>query len=225
MLANAAIDGAAGQDVVERLSRLVIAWETVDEVLSEASADAPPAVERELTTAAPLAGDRCDDGAAVAGRLEVSVLPQEYRDLLEVAEDAGRPLRAAQIAAAAGLSTDRGKVETLRSKLKRLTERGWLAEDAGLFALPARDGDGAGMQQRRSSVASPLPPLSEHRRAGPGPARGRGPSAQQPRMRPRGARWRYSSSARSGYGRGSLSTAIRICPVTSRSRCHEHHRE
>jgi hypothetical protein len=31
------------------------------------------------------------------------VLPQDYRDLLEVAEDAGRPLRAAQIAAAAVL--------------------------------------------------------------------------------------------------------------------------
>jgi hypothetical protein len=41
--------------------------------------------------------------------LEVSVLPQDYRDLLEVAEDAGRPLRAAQIAAAAGLSTDPGE--------------------------------------------------------------------------------------------------------------------
>ena len=78
--------------------------------------------------------------------LEVSVLPQDYRDLLEVAEDAGRPLRAAQIAAAAGLSTDRGKVETLRAKLKRLVERGWLAEEAGpgLFALPARNGNGAG---------------------------------------------------------------------------------
>ena len=59
------------------------------------------------------------------------MLPQDYRDLLEVAEDAGRPLRAGQIAAAAGLSTDRGKVETLRSKLKRLAERGWLAEEAG----------------------------------------------------------------------------------------------
>jgi cell division septum initiation protein DivIVA len=33
----------------ERPSRLVIARETVDEVLSEAGADAPPAVERELT--------------------------------------------------------------------------------------------------------------------------------------------------------------------------------
>jgi hypothetical protein len=53
---------------------------------------------------------------------------------------------AAQIAAAAGLSTDKAKVETLRSKLKRLVERGWLAEEAGagLFALPARAGNGAG---------------------------------------------------------------------------------
>jgi hypothetical protein len=76
--------------------------------------------------------------------LEVSVLPREYRDLLEVAEDAGRPLRAGQIAVAAGLSTDREKVETLRSKLKRLAERGWQAEDARLFTLPARNGNSAG---------------------------------------------------------------------------------
>jgi hypothetical protein len=74
------------------------------------------------------------------------VLPQAYRDLVEVAEDAGRPLRAAQIAAAAGLGTGKAKVETLRSKLKRLVERGWLAEEAGpgLFALPARSGNGKG---------------------------------------------------------------------------------
>jgi hypothetical protein len=72
------------------------------------------------------------------------VLPEAYRDLLEVAEDAGRPLRAVQVAAAAGLSTDKAKVEGLRPKLKRLAERGWLAEGAGpgLFALPARDDTG-----------------------------------------------------------------------------------
>ena len=37
-------------------------------------------------------------------------------------------------------------METLRGKLKRLAERGWLAEEAGagLFALPARAGNGAG---------------------------------------------------------------------------------
>ena len=76
--------------------------------------------------------------------LEASALPEAYRDLLEVLEDAGRPLRAAQIAAAAGLSTDKAKVEGLRSKLKRLVERGWLAEEAGpgLFGLPSRDGTG-----------------------------------------------------------------------------------
>jgi hypothetical protein len=43
---------------------------------------------------------------------------------------------AGSIAAAAGLSTGKSKIEGLRSKLKRLVERGWLAEDGpGLFTL------------------------------------------------------------------------------------------
>ncbi|HEY6315928.1 MAG TPA: hypothetical protein VIY52_34685 [Streptosporangiaceae bacterium] len=127
----------------ERLSRLVITRQTVDEVLSEADTDARPA-EPEVTAPrrSPVIGVVMVPSWRAG--LEVSVLPREYRDLLEVAEDAGRPLRAGQIAAAAGLSTDRGKVETLRSKLKRLAERGWLAEDAGLFSLPARNGSSAG---------------------------------------------------------------------------------
>lgn len=135
--------------VEERLSRLVIARETVDEVLSEADADVSAAAEPEVT-GPPGSGHPPVIGVLAVPPwrvgLEASVLPQAYRDLLEVAEDAGRPLRAAQIAAAAGLSTDKAKVETLRSKLKRLVERGWLAEDAGpgLFALPARTGNGAG---------------------------------------------------------------------------------
>jgi hypothetical protein len=135
--------------VEERLSRLVITRETVDEVLSGAGADVPPSAGPEETVR-PGAGHSPVMGVVAVppwrAGLEVSVLPQDYRDLLEVAEDAGRPLRAAQIAAAAGLSTDRGKVETLRGKLKRLVERGWLAEDAGpgLFTLPARAGHGTG---------------------------------------------------------------------------------
>lgn len=32
---------------------------------------------------------------------------------------------------------------------KRLVERGWLAEEAGLFALPARNGSGAGEAVKR----------------------------------------------------------------------------
>lgn len=140
--------------VEEQLSRLVIAREVVDEVLDGTGAEVSavsPAPGQAGVTAPAGAGHR----SAVIGvlavplwraGLEADVLPRDYRDLLEVAEDAGRPLRAAQIAAAAGLSTDRGKVETLRAKLKRLAERGWLAEEAGpgLFGLPVRNGNGLG---------------------------------------------------------------------------------
>jgi len=76
--------------------------------------------------------------------LTQSVLPPSYQDLLEVLADAGRPLRAGRIAAAAGLSTGKSNVEGLRSKLKRLAERGWLAGEApGLFMLPRRDAQDA----------------------------------------------------------------------------------
>jgi len=66
-----------------------------------------------------------------------SALPQSYQDLVEAAADAGRPLRAAEFAAATGLSTEKAKVEGVRSKLKLLAARGWLAEvPGGLFTLP-----------------------------------------------------------------------------------------
>ena len=141
--------------VEEQLSRLVTAREVVDEVLDRAAREVSPRAGT-AEAAVPAGPGRRPGGAGVlavplwqAGA-EVSVLPQDYRDLLEVAEDAGRPLRAAQFAAAAGLSTDRGKVETLRAKLKRLAERGWLAESAGpgLFGLPARNGDGPGEAEK-----------------------------------------------------------------------------
>jgi hypothetical protein len=138
----------------ERLSRLVITRETVDEVLSEAGADVPSTAEPDVT-ARPGAGHPPATGVpAVPPRragLDASALPEAYRDLVEVVADAGHPLRAAQIAAAAGLSTDKAKVETLRSKLKRLAERGWLTEEAGpgLFGLPARDATGEAAKRER----------------------------------------------------------------------------
>jgi len=133
--------------VEERLSRLVIARETVDEVLNGSGAEAAPAAVPD-GAAASWSGHLSAVGVLAVppweAGLEASVLPAAYRDLLEVAEDAGRPLRAGQIAAAAGLSTGKAKVEGMRSKLKRLAERGWLTEEAGpgLFGLPARDGAG-----------------------------------------------------------------------------------
>jgi chromosome segregation ATPase len=130
----------------EWLSRLVIARETVEEVLNGAGSEPEPA---SAAVAPDGAGPSRFGYLSPVGvlavppwraGLEASVLPEAYRDLLEVAEDAGRPMRAVQIAAAAGLSTDKSKVEGLRSKLKRLAGRGWLVEEAGpgLFALPAR---------------------------------------------------------------------------------------
>ena len=136
--------------VEEQLSRLVIAREVVDEVLDRAASEVSPVPGQPQVTASPGAGPAPVPGMLAVppwrAGLDASVLPRDYRDLLEVAEDAGRPLRAAQVAAAAGLSTDRGKVETLRAKLKRLVDRGWLAEEAGpgLFALPVYNGNGAG---------------------------------------------------------------------------------
>jgi cell division septum initiation protein DivIVA len=133
--------------VEERLSRLVIARETVEEVLSGSGAEASPTVMPDGV--APSRSGHLSAVGVLAvppwrPGLEATVLPEAYRDLLEVAEDAGRPLRAAQIAAAAGLSTDKATVEGLRSKLKRLAGRGWLTEEAGpgLFGLAARNGTG-----------------------------------------------------------------------------------
>jgi hypothetical protein len=61
---------------------------------------------------------------------DASVLPQAYQDLLEVAAGAGRPLRAGEFAAAAGLPAEKAKVEGLRSKLRLLAPA-----PGGLFTL------------------------------------------------------------------------------------------
>lgn len=57
-------------------------------------------------------------------------MPRTYQDVLEVLVDTGGGMRAGKIAAALGLPAEAAKVEGLRSKLKRLVERGWLCEDA-----------------------------------------------------------------------------------------------
>jgi hypothetical protein len=133
----------------DRLSRLEITRETVAEIVGGVGTGEPAAGAADPVPA----GSRLAGGSPVGvvmvppwrPGLAQSVLPPSYRDLLEVLADAGRPLRAGSVAAAAGLSTDRSKIEGLRSKLKRLAERGWLAEDGpGLFTLPRRDAqDGA----------------------------------------------------------------------------------
>jgi hypothetical protein len=125
--------------VEEQVSRLVIAREEVVRVMEEPAAAEPPAGQDGKP--AGKAGHGPPIGVVTVPPWQegsqASVLPQSYQDLLEVAADAGRPLRAAEFAAATGLGTDRAKVEGLRSKLKLLAGRGWLAgEPGGPFTLP-----------------------------------------------------------------------------------------
>jgi hypothetical protein len=129
---------------VEQVSRLAIAREEVARVPEGPAVAEPPAGQdgrpagepRPATPIGPVTVPPWQEGA------EASVLPQSYQDLPEVAADAGRPLRAGEFAAAAGLATDKAKVEGLRSKLKLLASRGWLAGvPGGLLALPDHAGE------------------------------------------------------------------------------------
>ena len=121
----------------EQVTRLAIAREEVARVLEEPAAAEPPAGQDGET---PASRPASPIGAVTVpprqDGTDASVLPRAYRDLLDVAADAGRPLRAGEFAAAAGLPTDKAKVEGLRSKLKLLAARGWLAPaPGGLFTL------------------------------------------------------------------------------------------
>ncbi len=84
----------------EQVSRLVITRETVEEVLGAAVEVSPAAGQPAMLAPGP--GRSPVIGVVTVppwrAGLEVSVLAREYRDLVEVAEDAGRPLRAAQFA-------------------------------------------------------------------------------------------------------------------------------
>ena len=122
----------------EQVSRLAIAREEVTRVLEDPAADEPPAGQGGGAAGKPRPASPV--GAVTVPPwqegMEASVLPRAYQDLLEVAADAGRPLRAGEFAAAAGLATGKAKVEGLRSKLKLLAARGWLAGvPGGLFTL------------------------------------------------------------------------------------------
>lgn len=123
----------------ERASRLAIAREEVTRVLGEPAAAAPPAGQNGGPAGETRPGSPIGAVTVPPWRegLDASVLPRSYQDLLEVAADAGRPLRAGEFAAATGLPAGKAKVESARSKLRLLAARGWLAPaDGGLFILP-----------------------------------------------------------------------------------------
>lgn len=134
----------AGQlaEVEQDLSRLAVTRTTIGELLAQT-----PASWNESAKA--VDGDGEDEDAPVraamagpyqtvpvrAPGLDEQVLPLAYRDVVEVIAYARRALRAKEISTALGLGEEPRHVEGMRSKLKRLVERGWLVEaEPGQFA-------------------------------------------------------------------------------------------
>ncbi|MFH8343025.1 hypothetical protein [Streptomyces sp. AM6-12] len=123
----------AALDEAERaLQRLVDARVTVTEVLTVAPAPAPGSSLKGAVA-----------GSRVPHRTEgmaVSVLAVDYQHIVELlGSDVGREgMRCQELAAALGLQAVPAKVEGVRSKAKRLAERGWIRQvRPGVFtALP-----------------------------------------------------------------------------------------
>lgn len=133
-----------------RLSRLQITRETMDEILGERPVDDQNARvagadcdgDRKTVVSQPGPGAGRLIGAVlvpqrVVGMDSAAVLPDDYGEILAVLAEAVDGLRAGQIAAELGIATtDRAKVEGLRSKLKRLVARGWADQQpSGKFVI------------------------------------------------------------------------------------------
>ncbi|MCU7827177.1 hypothetical protein [Kitasatospora sp. DSM 101779] len=133
------------QEAEAAWERFVIARQTVAEVLAE------PAAGEEV----PPAGAAGERPARVVGAVPGSVVPvwreglaldslaPDYQRLVEVLAGSGEEMDCRQLAAALGLEVVAAKVEGVRSKVKRLAARGWLAEERpGIFSvLAGRAGD------------------------------------------------------------------------------------
>ncbi|WP_405889425.1 hypothetical protein OG762_50420 (plasmid) [Streptomyces sp. NBC_01136] len=118
----------------ERLARLQIARETVEEVLAVPSSSVP-------------GSDGAGGGAggvAVAlvkaeAELDVTVMSPEYREIIALFATSGAAMRWKEVCRQLGLGTEPRHVEGMRSKLKRLVERGILAgPSSGLFKVDGR---------------------------------------------------------------------------------------
>ncbi|MEV5157672.1 hypothetical protein [Streptomyces sp. NPDC053728] len=120
--------------VEERLSRLQIARETVEEVLAAPSSPVPG-------TDATGGGT---GGVAVAlvkaeAELDLTVMSPECREIIALFATSGAEMRCKEVCRHLGLGTEPRHVEGMRSKLKRLVERGFLAEpSSGLFKVDGR---------------------------------------------------------------------------------------
>ncbi|MFF7192030.1 hypothetical protein ACFZAR_44565, partial [Streptomyces sp. NPDC008222] len=123
--------------VEERLARLEITRETVEEVLAAPSSPVPPGADG--------ADGEGNGGIAVAlvkaeAELDVTVMSPEYRAIIGLFATSGAAMRCKEVCRHLGLETEPRHVEGMRSKLKRLVDRGILAEpSSGLFKVDGRE--------------------------------------------------------------------------------------
>ncbi|MFE0646906.1 hypothetical protein ACFW2Y_35725 [Streptomyces sp. NPDC058877] len=125
------------------LDRRVIAREELVEVLAASAAESTAVTESDaesVSSPAPVPGSIVPPWRE---GLPVTVLAPDYQRIMGVFDErrpAGQqPLKAREITARLGLETSSAKVEGVRSKARRLAERGWLLlEASGAFSAGRR---------------------------------------------------------------------------------------
>ncbi|GAA3381522.1 hypothetical protein GCM10020367_73100 [Streptomyces sannanensis] len=123
------------------LDRRVIAREELVEALAASAAETTAVTEAEtVSSPAPVPGSIVPPWRE---GLPVTVLALDYQRILGVLDErqpAGQgPLKAREITVQLGLEATSAKVEGVRSKARRLAERGWLLQEtSGAFSVGRR---------------------------------------------------------------------------------------
>ena len=123
----------------DALSRLEITCATLAAIAgSRPTAAGVVAVAGESAAHVGVVVDRSQKLPVWSAGLAGDVLPVHYRALFAFLVGAGEPVRCQQVARGVGFGAVPSRVEAIRSKLKRLVERGWVVESVpGLFAVRA----------------------------------------------------------------------------------------
>lgn len=127
--------------VETELSRLQITRETMTEVLADGPGSAAPVPVPDVESAVVPLTELVPVLLAAEASGDATVTSEAYRRILVVFAQAPGPLRCKDVCVGVGLGTAANHTEGMRSKLKRLVERGILVEaESGLFALASRAG-------------------------------------------------------------------------------------
>ncbi len=127
--------------VETELSRLQITRETMTEVLADGPGRAAPVPVPDVESAVVPLAELVPVLLAAEASGDATVTSEAYRRILVVFAQAPGPLRCKDVCVGVGLGTAANQTEGMRSKLKRLVERGILVEaESGLFALASRAG-------------------------------------------------------------------------------------